>query len=518
MNKTKENKHQRNGYTTFMFYFLKTTLTFSIVASLIVKTSCFEEEEIKDIKYEILNNKESHFYIDFDEYPEDKTPLPIGVFDSGTGGLAVLNDIAEYKESDNDEKKRIFENESFIYLADMANMPYGSYALEDNTALLQEHIIKNTQFLLDNKYYRNAEDTEYMTDKSPVKAIVVACNTATAYGMEMINNFLDQAGLDIIVKGVIDAAANGVINYFSPDEDGSIAVLATDGTVRSGAYVSAIVESKMELERHGNILIFQQAGIGIAEAIDQNKDFTDRSLEQPREGYMGPSDKKEDNLNIDLSIWDRYNFNMENEAMLYEGYPDDPYNIQINSVENYVAYHLVSLMEKIKTRRAQEPLRSIVLGCTHYPYVEDTFHEVINDLRNYQEDGEYIYREYMADSIIMVNPAVKIADQLYEALEERDILANNHYKDSEFYIAVPNVLNEHVELREDGTFTYEYKYGREAGNIQEYVKRTPFSRHAIDDDILERLSGQVPTVYEMMVNFNNKNPKTEYLQEEKRIK
>ncbi|MCK7529693.1 MAG: hypothetical protein MZV63_00825 [Marinilabiliales bacterium] len=44
-------------------------------------------------------------------------------------------------------------NESFIFLGDLANMPYGSYALENNTALLIEHVMKDVQFLLGNKYY-----------------------------------------------------------------------------------------------------------------------------------------------------------------------------------------------------------------------------------------------------------------------------------------------------------------------------------------------------------------------------
>ena len=62
-----------------------------------------------------------------------------------------------------------------------------------------------------------------------------------------------------------------------------------------------------------------------------------------------------------------------------------------------------------------------------------------------------------------------------------------------------------------------YKYGRTAGDIQEYVKVVPFSRSTIPGDILSRLSHQVPAIYDMMVSFNRDNPKTEYLTAEKRI-
>ncbi len=468
------------------------------------------------LEHAIFKDSNSYFYTSLKEYPADKAPLPIGVFDSGTGGLAVLNDIVEYECIDNDGL-RVFEKESFIYLADMANMPYGSYAMENNTELLQEHIIKNVQFLIDRKYYQSAGAISYMADKSPVKAIVIACNTATAYGQEMISDFLEKAGLDIILIGVIDAATTGVVNSFAPDENGSIAILATDGTVRSGAYVSSIEEKVKELHRHGDIRIFQQAGIGIAEAIDENNDFISRSALRPREGYMGPSEKGENELHINLSIWERYLFQMENGAMLYDGEPDNPRNLQINSVDNYVAFHLVSLMEKIRTTENAQPLKSIVLGCTHYPYVAETFVKYLDSLRNYREDGEYIYRDYMAEHISLINPAVKVARQLHGLLEDREILGNKSHRDSEFYIAVPNVLNNQVELRDDGSFTYEYKYGRVPGNIQEYVKRVPFSRDAIPDDILRRLEEQVPSVYEMMVWFNHTSPKTEYLPEQERI-
>jgi glutamate racemase len=90
-----------------------------------------------------------------------------------------------------------FEKEYFIYLADQANMPYGNYPSLGKTDLLKEHILKDVQFLLSNKYYQLPGDQEYKTDKLPVKVIVIACNTATAYGMEDIEKFLLKAKLDI---------------------------------------------------------------------------------------------------------------------------------------------------------------------------------------------------------------------------------------------------------------------------------------------------------------------------------
>ena len=124
----------------------------------------------------------------------------------------------------------------------------------------------------------------------------------------------------------------------------------------------------------------------------------------------------------------------------------------------------------------------------------------------------------MDEDIIIVNPAVNIAAQLYMYLSERNLLNPKYPGKSEFYISVPNILNKQVRLREDGSFTYEYKYGREVNDIREYIKCVPFSCNSIPNDILERLSLQIPSVFELIVKFNNENPKTEFLNKEGKIK
>jgi hypothetical protein len=140
-----------------------------------------------------------------------------------------------------------------------------------------------------------------------------------------------------------------------------------------------------------------------------------------------------------------------------------------------------------------------------------------------------------------VNPADVVAGQLYDHLSARNLLntaadephnegngesdgkgragvnSSKAGKGNEFYVSVPNLRNSGVRLREDGSFTYDYKYGRTAGDIQEYVRAVPFSRSSIPPDILVRLSRQIPEIYRMMASFNNDNPKTSYLKEEERI-
>lgn len=516
------------------------TLILYVSILILIGISC---DRNRDIRETILKDKGSYYYIDFNEYPVGNRTLPIGIFDSGTGGLAVLNDILSYElpgdstgsrpgagnasgtvngpgagevhQADNSPAS--LRNESYIFLGDLANMPYGSYALENNSGLLVENVIKDVQFLLGNRYYRSAGSSEFMTDKSPVKAIVIACNTATAYALDTVRMFLQEAGLDIGVIGVIDAGARGAFASFSPDEDGSIAVLATDGTVKSGAYPVAINAVKSLQGYHGDVRIFQQAGIGIAEAVDENIYFIDRSAKAPRTEYKGPAETGTGEMKIDLLKLDRYQFNMEDGAMLFEGDSSDPHDLQINSVENYISFHLVTLMEKLRNDENAEPLNSVVLACTHYPFFEETFRQTLLRLRDYSENGEYLYRSYISEDLIIVNPAFIVADQLYRMLEDRDLLNTAGPHGTEFYLSVPNVMNKQVVLRDDGSFTYEYKYGRMPGEAQEYVKCVPFSRLSVPHDILNRLSDLVPQVYDLIVRFNHENSKTEYLEGKERI-
>lgn len=476
-----------------------------IITVFLFLLSCGRPVNISDT---ILNHKGNFYFVDFSNYPKNDATLPVGVFDSGTGGLSVMADIVQHKG---------LANESYIYLGDLANMPYGSYSLENKTDLLIEHVFKDMQFLLGNKYYRSGKSRSPETDKKPVKAIVIACNTATAYALDTLRQFLKIAGLDMGVIGVVEAGATGAFGNFSPGENGTIAVFATDGTVRSGAFPKAIIARNREDGQEELIQVFQQAGIGIAEAIDGTSDAIDINARMPREGYRGPSDKAEGDLRIDRELWQRYDFSTAEGELLFDGDISNPENIQINSVENYIAFHVVSLMEKIRKSEDTLALNSVVLACTHYPFYLETFRQEFNRLRDYTENGEYIYRRLIAEDLIIVNPAEVVANQLYELLEDSNLLRTGNSEGSEFYVSVPNLRNRNVRLLNDGSFTYDYKYGRTAGENQEYVKVVPFSRSTIPAEILNRLSAQVPDVFGMMASFNSSNPRTGYLKAEERI-
>ena len=493
-----------------------------LVTALII--SCKGDGQVEGIVGTILLDRESFYFIDFNSYPDQDKSLPIGVFDSGTGGLTVLKSILDHDWNQNSthapgsDGLRDFQGESFIYFGDLANMPYGNYAGEDKTDLLLEHIIKDVQFLLGHKYYEHAGDPDANSDKQPVKAIVIGCNTATAYGKDHVEEFISRAGIELKVIGVIDAGVEGALDCLEKDEDAIIGVMATAGTVNSKGYENAILEHKDEAGYHGRIEVFSQGGVGIAEAVDGDANFYRKNANLPYEEYKGPG--LAGDLRINKDLLGSYNFDFSGGKMLCDQENVDECSVlQINDAENYIRFHLVSLMEQIRRSGVNNKLKTLILGCTHYPYLSQEITRVLGELYDLTaEDGTHVYQDFMVRDIALVDPAENTARELYEHLVRQSLFnPDGDLRDSEFYISVPNRDNQNVRLDPAGRFPYDYKYGRTAGEIQEYVKVVPFSRKDLPDDVLDRVQDQMPHIFSLLEHFNKANPKTINLPEKDRI-
>jgi len=126
---------------------------------------------------------------------------PIGVFDSGVGGLTVLKSLLA-----------ALPEERFLYLGDTAKVPYGNKSRETVTKLAFENLL----FLLERQ----------------VKAVVVACNTVSASCLDLLVD-----AFRIPVFGVIEPAVEAAVQT---TRNGCIGVIGTRGTIQSGAYQSAL--------------------------------------------------------------------------------------------------------------------------------------------------------------------------------------------------------------------------------------------------------------------------------------
>src|ERR687890_2070168 len=129
--------------------------------------------------------------------------LPIGIFDSGVGGLTVYRALHDR-----------LPNERFVYLGDTARVPYGTKSL----ATVERYALENARFL----------------EARGIKVLVVACNTASALALPAI-----RAAIGVPVVGVIEPGARAAVKA---SKGGRVGVIATEATVRSGAYSRALKE------------------------------------------------------------------------------------------------------------------------------------------------------------------------------------------------------------------------------------------------------------------------------------
>ncbi len=127
--------------------------------------------------------------------------LPIGIFDSGVGGLTVYRALHER-----------LPDEHFVYLGDTARVPYGTKSL----ATVERYAVENSRFL----------------EAHGIKLLVVACNTASALALPAI-----RRAVNVEVIGVIEPGAQAAVVAAGKK---TIAVIATEATVQSGAYSKAI--------------------------------------------------------------------------------------------------------------------------------------------------------------------------------------------------------------------------------------------------------------------------------------
>jgi glutamate racemase len=136
-----------------------------------------------------------------------KRDLPIGIFDSGVGGLTVYRALHER-----------LPDERFVYLGDTARVPYGTKSLQT----VERYAIENSCFL----------------EARGIKLLVVACNTASALALPAV-----RRAVSVDVVGVIEPGAAAAVE--SSKKNGrarGVGVIATEATIQSGAYSRAIAE------------------------------------------------------------------------------------------------------------------------------------------------------------------------------------------------------------------------------------------------------------------------------------
>ena len=175
----------------------------------------------------------------------EKAMLPIGVFDSGVGGISVLRELVA-----------LMPNEKFIYFGDSANAPYGTKSLEQVVKLV-------------------CDDAEYLYKKG-VKALVVACNTATSAAI----GILREQYQDIPVIGIEPALKPAVLSKEHP----TVLVMATPMTVREKKFLDLMLRFETEAE------IIPVACAGLMEYVERGE-LESKNLENYLKELFAPYEK-----------------------------------------------------------------------------------------------------------------------------------------------------------------------------------------------------------------------------------
>lgn len=172
----------------------------------------------------------------------------IGIFDSGVGGLTVLAEI-----------RKNLPNENIIYLGDTKNFPYGSRSKEE----IIEFATQNVEILI----------------KKQVKVIVIACGTATSQALDEV-----RKKFAIPIIGIIEPT----VEYIENQNYKEIGVIATEGTIRSGAWEQKLKEKMPKIE------VTNKACPMLATIAEEGKARSAEGKEAIKE-YMKPF--KEKNIN-----------------------------------------------------------------------------------------------------------------------------------------------------------------------------------------------------------------------------
>lgn len=168
---------------------------------------------------------------------------PIGVFDSGVGGLTVLHELLV----------RLPE-EDFVYLGDTARFPYGERApaeIERFSAQMAEELLRRG-----------------------VKLLVVACNAATSAALPMLRRRMMETTLSVDVLGVVTPES---LQAVASTRSGRIGLLATPATVASGAYEQAVAAIDAHVTLHA------VACPTLASIIQEGTQFDERAVQTVRE-------------------------------------------------------------------------------------------------------------------------------------------------------------------------------------------------------------------------------------------
>ncbi len=172
------------------------------------------------------------------------------------------------------------------------------------------------------------------------------------------------------------------------------------------------------------------------------------------------------------------------------------------TIANYIRKDVFSLVDSYRQSGATEPIEMIVLGCTHFPLVQDEIARAFDEVRNLSSsDSETkLYQELIAEKIQFINPAESVAKELFRELAKNQIrLGDNqpsHHSFDSFYLTVPSPDLAPSARTANGELTSEYKYGRQPGQLAlEDTRAVPLEVNDLPETSRILIQNRLPNVW-----------------------
>lgn len=256
---------------------------------------------------------------------------PIGIFDSGVGGLTVLAEI----------KKRL-PNENIIYLGDTKNFPYGNRTKEE----IIKFATQNVETLI----------------KKQVKIIVIACGTATSQAIDVL-----KEKFKIPIIGIIEPT----VKYIKEQNYKEVGVIATEGTIRSGAWENKLRENMLDIK------VTNKACPMLATIAEEGKARSAEGREAIKE-YMKPFKEK----NIDKIILGCTHYPIYEKIIKEEL----EYDVELINTGVTVAKYLENYLKENKLENSEKNRREYI----YLTKPEKEFEEIAKNILNENLDIQAI--------------------------------------------------------------------------------------------------------------------------------
>jgi hypothetical protein len=175
-------------------------------------------------------------------------------------------------------------------------------------------------------------------------------------------------------------------------------------------------------------------------------------------------------------------------------------DVRLNSVENYVKYDVVSMVESYRQSGATAPIERVILGCTHFPFESERIAENLQRLRQYRaEDGSSPFENLISHDVQLVDPGVLTAKQLFRTLTLSKLRSSNANdvppRVDGMFLSVPNPRHDAEKSAENG-FTSQYKYGRTAGEARgEDFLVVPLTKETMPESLVRLVSMHCKSIW-----------------------